>query len=106
LCFFASRLTPSSSSSSSSSAASAAELAPLAAARSFSYWVAARFPPHGACPSLDVRFFSFSYRAMSGASLWSFIVALSLALRLPDDIMDGVSFSLPLRTWRPRAGVA
>lgn len=54
---------------------------------------------------MDERFFSFSYRAMSGASPCSLDSALSFAVRLPLDIIDGVSFSFPVATWRPREGV-
>lgn len=98
--FFAGRLCSSSTSSDSAALASALA-ACLAAFSAFSRSAksAARFPPQGA-PCLPCLFFSFSYRAMSGAMCCSMSLALDLALRPPVELTEGVSFSLPARTCR------
>lgn len=73
--------------------------------RSCSKRFVARLPPNGVLPE-DFRFRSFSYNAISGAKFCNLLSAEALALRLPLEKTDDVSFSLPPSARRVLTGVA
>lgn len=91
---FVSSASSSSSSASASSSVSFFTFLLFASCLACSSWSAARFPPQTPFPSLLCLFFSLSYLSMSDARRRSVAAALLLALRLPVEYADGVSFSL------------